>query len=314
MVFPELLPSFLYSPPPSIFISAMSIISFLSLTHSGFMESKGKNMQYAKFFNNAGSIKTSSVDKKAKLSGRIGMVIFYTPPLLVGMASFAFLPNDGGLRFDLLRLALIIHFFKRVFEVLFIHKFSGEMEIEAAIIISLSYFVSTASIIYAQHLTNGLPEPSIDLMYVGILLFLLGITGNFYHHYLLSKLRSKGDEQYKIPQGGLFNLVICPHYLFEIIGFIGVSCIAQTLYALSFTIGTLFLLMGRSIATRRWYLSKFDNFPKNTRLKEAKKVFDTMSSRGCKPDAHSYDILINPDLLTCSVLFDIWVDFLAMDI
>ncbi|XP_071937469.1 uncharacterized protein [Coffea arabica] len=263
MVLTELLLRFFYSPPSSFFISAMSIINFASLANSGFMESKGKNIQYAKFFN-AGSVKTSSADKKAKLSGRIGMLIFYSPALLASVASFALFP-DEGLRFDLLRLALTIHFSKRVFEVLLIHKFSGGMEVEAAIIISFSYFASTATMIYAQHLTYGLPEPPIDLKYAGILLFLLGISGNFYHHYLLSKLRTEGDKRYKIPQGGLFSLVICPHYLFEIFGFIGVSFIAQTLYAFSFTLGTLFLLMGRSFATRKWYRSKFDNFPENTK-------------------------------------------------
>ena len=119
MVLTELLLSFFYSPPSSFFISAMSIINFASLANSGFMESKGKNMQYAKFFN-AGSVKTSSADKKAKLSGRIGMLIFYSPALLASVASFALFPDEGP-RFDLLRLALTIHFSKRVFEVLHLH-------------------------------------------------------------------------------------------------------------------------------------------------------------------------------------------------
>ena len=135
------------------------------------------------------------------------------------------------------------------------------MVLDSAIIISLSYFLSGATMIYAQQLTQGLPEPQIDLKYPGILLFLVGIGGNFYHHYLLSKLRGNGGKEYKIPKGALFGLVICPHYLFEIIGFYEVSFIAQSLYAFSFTLGTTFYLMGRSYVTRRWYLSKFEDFP-----------------------------------------------------
>lgn len=145
------------------------------------------------------------------------------------------------------------------------HKYSGGTEVDTAITISISYFLSTVSMIYSQHLTNGLPQPPIDLKYAGILLFLLGISGNFYHHYLLSKLRAEGDKKYKIPQGGLFDLVICPHYLFEILGFIGVSFISQNLYAFSYTFGTSFYLLGRSYATRRWYQSKFDDFSENTK-------------------------------------------------
>lgn len=68
--------------------------------------------------------------------------------------------------------------------------------------------------IYAQYLTQGISEPSFNLEYAGVVLFLVGILGNFYHHFLLSKLRVKGDKGYKIPKGGLFSLVICPHYLF----------------------------------------------------------------------------------------------------
>lgn len=119
MVLHELLLKFLYPLPSSLFIIAMSIITFASLAHSGFQESQGKNMQYAKFFN-VGTVKT---DKKAKLSGRTGMLIFYTPAFLASVASFALLPNEG-LRFALLRLALAIHFFKRVLEVLHLHAIS----------------------------------------------------------------------------------------------------------------------------------------------------------------------------------------------
>lgn len=135
------------------------------------------------------------------------------------------------------------------------------MALNSAILITMSYFLSSSTMIYAQHLTLGLPEPPIDLKNPGIVLFLIGIAGNFYHHYLLSKLRGMGEKQYKIPEGGLFGLVICPHYLFEIIGFYGLSFISQSLYAFSFTLGTTFYLIGRSCATRRWYLSKFEDFP-----------------------------------------------------
>ncbi|KAL3523701.1 hypothetical protein ACH5RR_016535 [Cinchona calisaya] len=257
----EILLRFIYPPPPSLFISAMSAISFASSASAGFQEIKGKHMKYSKFFN-VGSL-SSTADNKAKFSGRIGMLVAYTPAFLAGLASFALFPY-GGLRFSLLRSALTIHFFKRIFEVLFVHKYSGGMEVETAITISTSYFLSTVTMIYSQYLTQGLPEPLIDLKYAGISLFLLGISGNFYHHFLLSKLRSQGgDKQYKIPQGGLFNLVICPHYLFEILGFIGVSFISQNLYAFCNAFGMAFYLMGRSFATRRWYQAKFDDFPEN---------------------------------------------------
>ncbi|KAK6933634.1 3-oxo-5-alpha-steroid 4-dehydrogenase, C-terminal [Dillenia turbinata] len=251
-----LLQSFLFPPPPSFFITAMSVISFASLTYSGFLEARGKHLQYSKF--------SDSKSREIKVSSKTGMLILYTPAFLAGVASFALFPSEG-LRFLLLSSALTIHFFKRDFEVLFIHKYSGTMVLHSVVAIFLCYFISTVTMIYAQHLTQGFPEPPIDLKYLGVALFLVGIIGNFYHHYLLSKLRGKGEKEYKIPKGGLFNLVICPHYLFEILGFVGVSFISQALYPFAFTLGTTFYLLGRSYATRNWYISKFQDFPKDVK-------------------------------------------------
>ncbi|KAK7270957.1 hypothetical protein RJT34_26502 [Clitoria ternatea] len=249
--------NFIFPPPASIVVSAMTVISFVSMAKVGFSEIRGNHLNYSKFWN----VNTTG-RRQIKLSSKAGMLMLYTPAFLAGFASFWIFPHEG-VRSVMLQSALTLHFFKRIIEVLFVHKFSGGMLLDSAIPITLSYFLSTATMIYAQHLSQGLPEPPINLMYPGIVLFLVGIVGNFYQHYILSKLRGKGEKEYKIPKGGLFGLVISPHYLFEIIEFYGVAFISQTLYAFSFSIGTTFYLLGRSYATRKWYLSKFEDFPKN---------------------------------------------------
>ncbi|KAL8224157.1 hypothetical protein R6Q57_019632 [Mikania cordata] len=239
----------------------MTVIGVMSLTNAGYNEIKGKNMKYSKFINNGVARK----ENKTKLSSRTGMLLFYTPAFLVGLASFFVIP-DQDLRFVLLASALTVHFLKRVLEVLFLHKYSGSTGLESTIIITLSYTLSTATMIYDQYLSRDFTNPPIDLKYVGVGLFLIGIIGNFYHHYILANLRKDGEKEYKIPQGGLFDLVICPHYLFEVFAYVGISCISQTLYAFAFALGTVFYLIGRSYATREWYMSKFgDKFPKEVK-------------------------------------------------
>ncbi|XWS58550.1 hypothetical protein CRYUN_Cryun08bG0043700 [Craigia yunnanensis] len=270
--------------PPSLFVTATSLASFTPLAISGLSELRGKHLQYSKFFNVGSQTSAAEESKVVKLSSRTGMVIVYTPAFLAGVSSFLIFP-DEGLRFLLLKSAISIHFFKRIFEAsnslyhnhkfeknsifflnsFFVHKYSGEMAVDAMILILLSYFTSSVFMIFSQHLTMGFPEPPIDLKYPGILLFLIGISGNFYHHYLLSKLRDKGAKEYKIPKGGLFGFVICPHYLFEVLVFLGFAFISQTLFSFTYAIGTTFYLMGRSFATRRWYLSKFEDFPKGVK-------------------------------------------------
>jgi hypothetical protein len=46
---------------------------------------------------------------------------------------------------------------------------------------------------------------------------------------------------------------------------LGISFISQTSYAISFTLGSIFYLMGRSYATRKWYLSKFEDFSEDVK-------------------------------------------------
>ncbi|KAF3449684.1 hypothetical protein FNV43_RR10415 [Rhamnella rubrinervis] len=207
---------------------------------------------------------TASTQTTTKLPSRTGMLLLYVPVFLAPLMSLVLFPHED-IRVLLLSSALAIHFFKRVFEVLFVHNYSGGMVLDSVIQISSGYFLATTSMIYGQHLTQGLAEPAVDLKYYGVVLFLIGITGNFYHHYILSQLRRNGEKEYKIPKGGLFGLVICPHYLFEIIGFLGFSFISQTLHAFSVATGAIFYLLGRSCATRRWYISKFEDFPQDVK-------------------------------------------------
>ncbi|CAN6203083.1 unnamed protein product [Urochloa humidicola] len=263
---------FLYPPPESVYVAAMSAVSLVSMANAGLAELRGTHMAHSKFWHvvSAGAAGGSSNDKQrggALLKSRDGMLVAYVPALLAAAASFAVPGAVDGARAEILSAALSAHFLKRVLEVLFVHRYSGSMPLDTAVTIGTSYFLSTATMIYAQHLSHGLPDPAVDLLYPGVAVFAVGIAGNFYHHYLLSRLRSDnrggggGEKEYKIPSGGLFGLVACPHYLFEILGFFGFAMIGQTAYALAVATGTAAYLAGRSCATRRWYQSKFEEFP-----------------------------------------------------
>ncbi|KAL4557472.1 hypothetical protein LXL04_035650 [Taraxacum kok-saghyz] len=242
---------------PSVWITITTVVTLISTVYLGFSEMIGNHLQYSKF----ADVKPSTT-QGTKLSSRTGFLILYTPAFLAGLVSFFVFPG-GGIRFLLLKFAVTFHFFKRDLEVLFLHKYSGGMILGSTILISIFYLSAAASMIVVHYLSLGLPDPSIDLKYIGLILFLVGISGNFYHHKLLSKLRTANEKGYKIPHGGLFNLVICPHYLFEIIIFVGMSFISQTPLAFACTFGDSMYLIARSYETRKWYVNKFEDFPKN---------------------------------------------------
>uniref|UniRef100_A0A8R7PDS8 3-oxo-5-alpha-steroid 4-dehydrogenase C-terminal domain-containing protein n=1 Tax=Triticum urartu TaxID=4572 RepID=A0A8R7PDS8_TRIUA len=122
------------------------------------------------------------------------------------------------------------------------------MLLNTALTISSSYLLSAITMIYARHLAVELPDHTTDLLYPGVLLLAVGIAGNFYHHYLILQLRKGGDNDtgYKIPKGGLFEFITCPHYLFEITGFFGFAMISQTVYALAMASGMAGYLIGEA--------------------------------------------------------------------
>ncbi|MCO5591501.1 hypothetical protein L7F22_045485 [Adiantum nelumboides] len=229
-------------------------------------ELKGDGLRYSKFAKAAGLIWPS----------RLGMAVMLFPSfllscafLLLNLSHSPLLPPSSSTttRLLLTASALSLHFGKRLLEVLFIHKYSGSMEAKMSILVSCAYAAATGLILFAQQVAAEKGKsPPVDLMKWGIGLFVVGITGNFYHHYLLSTLRSdkkpsNSTSQYKIPEGGLFRWVVCPHYLFESIGFLGIALIAQTFSAFVIALGMSASLCARSYKTKDWYLKKIDGFP-----------------------------------------------------
>jgi very-long-chain enoyl-CoA reductase len=70
---------------------------------------------------------------------------------------------------------------------------------------------------------------------------LLGVWGfaelsNLKTHLILMNLRPVGSTVRKVPVGYGFNLVTCPNYFFEILGWVAYSLIVQSVWAWVFTV------------------------------------------------------------------------------
>lgn len=108
-----------------------------------------------------------------------------------------------------------------------------------------------------------------ESLVIGISIFVIGQLGNFYHHWILARLRPSSTKEkdessngYKIPTSGMFNLVTMPHYTFELVSWLGVSVVAGSLNSLLVVAGMTSYLAGRSVATKNWYLKNLKGFPK----------------------------------------------------
>ena len=97
---------------------------------------------------------------------------------------------------------------------------------------------------------------------LGIAVFFFGFTINYITDSKLIALRKTGSG-YQLPRGWLFKYISCPNHFGEIIEWIGFALAARNLPALSFAIWTYCNLAPRSNNHHNWYISYFEEYPKN---------------------------------------------------
>lgn len=199
------------------------------------------------------------------ISTRSAMLFLYSAPIVVYLAGWWLAGRPAGLYSIVLLAMFVFHFGKRDLETLFLHKYSKPIGWFTPILIASLY--STLAL-GSQIAHDWLGPPAGDLalrLYIGLLLFAIGQIMNFQHHRLLANLRSGGDASYKVPSGGLFDLVACPHYLFELIGWLGFAIVSghPIVFALWFVM--VGYLGGRSRQTLVWYRENLPGFPAERR-------------------------------------------------
>ena len=95
----------------------------------------------------------------------------------------------------------------------------------------------------------------------GAALFAVGWTITVQSDAILRRLRSPADNKYRIPRGGLFRWVSCPHYFGEIIEWSAWALLTWSPAGLVFAIWTAANLVPQAIAHGRWYRHEFPDYP-----------------------------------------------------
>lgn len=115
---------------------------------------------------------------------------------------------------------------------------------------------------FGVYSTSWLADPR---FVVGAALLLAGFALNVHADGVLARLRAPGETGYKIPRGGLFELVSCPNYFAEILEWCGWALLTWSLAGLSFAVYTVANLAPRAITHHRWYREKFADYPPERR-------------------------------------------------
>ncbi|MCA9740338.1 DUF1295 domain-containing protein [candidate division KSB1 bacterium] len=97
----------------------------------------------------------------------------------------------------------------------------------------------------------------------GMVLFVCGVTINWWADAILLRLRATGT--YQIPETGLFRLISCPNYFGELLEWIGFALMTWSLPALSFALWTAANLIPRAIKHHQWYRQHFRDYPDSRR-------------------------------------------------
>lgn len=101
---------------------------------------------------------------------------------------------------------------------------------------------------------------------IGLTLFVLGMIINKVSDAELSSIRIDATQGYKIPIKFLHQYVSCPNYLGEIVQWCGWALATWSLAGLSFALWTIANLFPRALATHRWYIANFPDYPNRKAL------------------------------------------------
>jgi very-long-chain enoyl-CoA reductase len=206
--------------------------------------------QYSKF------VPIESTDKTQKMiSSKDGMTMIYLPAFIATSSVLALgFNNIIPVSPSLAGAFVNMHFLKRLYEVFKVHKYSGKVSQ------GISAFIGTYYALIAVLISCvATPTPSIDSQIIGTVLFVIGLAGNYYHHSILAELRKNNasSTKYVAPKGGFFNYVAAPHYLFELVGWLGIAVISEHGNAFLVFASMSSYLSGRSVSQNRWNKEQF---------------------------------------------------------
>jgi len=150
---------------------------------------------------------------------------------------------------------VILHYLKREFETLFVHRFSNATMPFFNVFKNSTHYWIIGGIMIAYFVYHPLYTApfSDNVVIVLAIIFFLAELGNLMSHISLRNLRPEGTTTRGIPTGGLFNLVSCANYTYELLAWLAFSIFTQTLTSYIF-------LLVSFVQIQEWALKKHSQY------------------------------------------------------
>lgn len=166
--------------------------------------------------------------------------------------------------------AWVFHYAKRLFETIFVHRFShATMPIKNIVKNSVYYWGFAAFVAYYNnHPLYTLATYGTIQIYFGLAGFIFNELGNFSIHLALRNLRPAGSKVRKIPHATsnpftiLFNFVSCPNYTYEIGSWFFFTIMTQSLPSFVFLLAGGYQMTVWALGKHRNYRKEFEKYPR----------------------------------------------------
>jgi len=169
-------------------------------------------------------------------------------------------------------IVLVVHLLRRCYECMYIHKFgNSRMHIMGYMVGLFHYMLLPWNFIHISITTandNAKQQPqeaSTMKVLIGLFICIIGQYEQYQHHFILSTLRDttrNATLHVSIPYGKWFNYVSCPHYLAEILIYIGLTIIVQTPQTEALLFWVVTNLCISAMTNHSWYLETFHEYAK----------------------------------------------------
>ena len=201
-----------------------------------------------------------------KISARLGWIVMESPCVFL-MILYAILVYDQLKNYHIIFLILwLTHYIHRTLIYPFAIKMTNPyMPISIA---ASAFFFNVINVSIQAYGIFYFTQFSQDWLVsntfkIGLGLFLIGMYINIRSDYIMINLKKEKGSGYHIPNSFLYKYLSAPNYFGEIIEWLGWAVLTWSVSGLVFLIWVIANLFPRAISHHKWYLNKFEDYPKN---------------------------------------------------
>ena len=205
-------------------------------------------------------------DLGPQISWRGVFVCEYAGPLLLHPLVFSFFSNRSSGQW-ITMIMVVLHFIKREYETLYVHRFSSDTMPVANLFKNCAYYwfiggAGLAAVTYSDYYKSE----SYAFPKIAVFLYVFAELSNYRTHVMLRDLRPAGTRERNIPRGFGFDLVSCPNYSFEILAWCAISSVTGSLASWAFTIIGGVQMYFWAIKKHQRYKKEFKDYPRGRKM------------------------------------------------